>query len=124
MTLGEAIYTFDRERENSISEEIKVNWISQLDRKISAQVWEPRGGEAFGGYDNTNFECVLKAPEEYSEIYVIYLMMQTELMNGEITRYNNSAILFNRLYGEMCDFVNRMQPVKKNTKIKAGEVYV
>ena len=124
MTLGKIIEAFDKERANSISLSMKIRWISALDLKISSELLEIRGGEEFGGYDETcSLQIKVKAPEEYSEIYGLYLNMKLDYLNGEIGRFNNSAMLFNRCYAQMSDFVNRKKAVVKNPTIKAGKLY-
>jgi hypothetical protein len=45
-------------------------------------------------------------------------------MNGEIARFNNSTLLFNRMFKEMSDFINRNKAVIKKTEIKAGDLIV
>ncbi len=125
MTLSDIIERFDKERKNELSIDIKLRWISQLDMKISSEILSDRQGEAFHGYDSTSpLGTAVKAPEEYGEIYICYLNMKLDYMNGEIGRFNNSAMLFNRMYKEMHDFINRKERVKVNTKIKAGKLYV
>ena len=125
MTLLKAMETFDRERDNALSIEAKVDWLSQLDMKISAEILADRGGEKFEGYSlDTPFDCVLKAPDEYGEIYGLYLNMKLDYMNGEIARFNNSAMLFNRMFKELHDYINRKTPVTKKTSLKAGGIYV
>lgn len=125
MTLSDVIERFDKERKNELPIDIKLRWISQLDTKISSEILSVRQGEDFHGYDcTTPLGTATKAPEEYNEIYVCYLNMKLDYMNGEIGRFNNSAMLFNRMYKEMHDFINRKEKVKVNTKIKAGKLYV
>ena len=125
MTLLKAMETFDRERDNALSIEAKVDWLSQLDMKISAEILADRGGEKFEGYSlDTPFDCVLKAPDEYGEIYGLYLNMKLDYMNGEIARFNNSALLFNNMYRDMSNFMNRKKAVLKQSEIKAGDLYV
>ena len=125
MTLAKAIENFDFQRANSVSLERKVQWISQLDYKISSEITEPRGGEKFNGYSElTSLDTILKAPDEYGEIYNLYMNMKLDYMNGEIARFNNSAMLFNRMYKELNDFVNRNQAVVKRVTVKAGDLYV
>lgn len=125
MTLIEAIQEFDSQRRNEVSIEQKIKWISELDKKINAEYLERRGAEVFSGYsERGSLDVVLKAPSEYTEIYSLYLNMKLDYMNGEIARYNNSAMIFNRLYKEMGDAINRKTKVKVNTKIKAGDLYV
>ncbi len=125
MTLSDIIERFDKERKNELSIDIKLRWISQLDMKISSEILSERQSESFQGYDGTTpLGTVAKAPEEYGEIYICYLNMKLDYMNGEIGRFNNSAMLFNRMYKEMHDYINRKTMVKVNTKIKAGKLYV
>ncbi len=125
MTLMQAIENFDSERANSVSIERKITWISQLDYKISTELLEPRGAGKFAGFtEMTPLETELKAPEEYKEIYPLYMNMKLDYMNGEIARFNNSTLLFNRMYKEMGDFINRNKSVIKKTEIKAGDLLV
>ena len=125
MTLAKAIENFDSERINKLSLERKVEWISQLDRKIHTDILSARGEGSFDGYNiETPFTTELKAPDSYGEIYILYLNMKLDYMNGEIGRFNNSAMLFNRMYKEMHDSINRSIPVFRKTKIKAGDILV
>ena len=125
MTLAKAIEKFDFQRSNSVTLERKIEWLSQLDYKIFSEITEPRGDNEFKGYTElTSLDTELRAPSEYGEIYTIYMNMKLDYMNGEIARFNNSAMLFNRMYKEMSDFVNRKQSVLKKTSIKAGGLYV
>lgn len=125
MTLIKAIEVFDACRSNELSLEQKIGWVSELDRKINAEYLEIRGFDKFEGYScQESLNAELKAPEEFSEIYTLYLNMKLDYMNGEISRYNNSALLFNRLYKELGDALNREMKVIKNIKIKVGDLNV
>lgn len=125
MTLVNAIEDFDRSRSNSVELNQKIKWISELDGKINEEYLLNRGGSEFLPYTiETSGETKLKAPESFSEIYSLYMNMKLDYFNGEITRFNNSAMLFNRIYKEMGDAINRQTPVSVKIKIKAGELYV
>ena len=125
MTLEKAIEAFDAERSNGVSMAEKLRWISQLDYKISSEITRPRGDDEFMGYTvSTPLDTVLKAPDEYGELYPLYLNMKLDYMNGELARFNNSALLFNNMYRDMSNFVNRQRAVLKQTEIKAGDLYV
>lgn len=125
MTLAKALENFDAERINKVSLERKIQWISQLDHKIHSEILAVRGDGAFEGYSvNTPHTTELKAPDDYGEIYTLYLNMKLDYMNGETGRFNNSAMLFNRMYKEMHDSINRRVAVPRKTKIKAGDIIV
>ena len=122
MTLADVIERFDSERANNVSTLTKMRWISQLDLKIWCEILKPRGDKECIVYgEETPLDADVKAPEEYAEIYTLYLNMKLDYMNGEIGRYNNSAMLFNRMYKEMHDFINRQERIPVNTALKAGD---
>ncbi len=122
MTLAEIIENFDSERANNVSIITKKRWISQLDLKIWGEILKPRGDKEYIGYGKEiPLDATVKAPEEYAEIYTLYMNMKLDYMNGEIGRSNNSAMLFNRMYKEMHDYINRSEKVTKNADLKAGD---
>ncbi len=125
MTIKKATELFDSEYRNTVSDSLKVFWLSQLDMKIYCELLKSRGLSEFSGYDETTPKSrSLLAPEEFAEIYIAYLTMQTDKVNGEIRRFNNSAEIYNRLYYEMASFISREKPVKESAKIKAASDYV
>ena len=122
MTLAKAIEKFDFQRSNSVTLERKIEWLSQLDYKISSEINQPRGEGEFKGYTElTPLDTELQAPDEYGEIYTLYINMKLDYMNGEIARFNNSAMLFNRMYKELYDYINRQEKFPQNTDLKMGE---
>ena len=125
MTLEKALELFDSERTNGVDIAKKIRWISQLDYKITSELTEPRGDAPFCGYEeSTPLGTVLKAPDEFGEIYGLYLNMKLDYMNGEIARFNNSALVFNNMYRDLSNYLNRKKAVDKKVGIKAGELYV
>ncbi len=125
MTIQKAIEEFDFNRANTVSLKHKIEWLSQLEYKIFSLLKVRKTDVGFEGYTElTPLNTELLAPESYGEIYVSYLVMMLDFKNGEIGRYNNSAMMFNRLFGEMSNYINRETSVKKKTKIKAGDIYV
>ncbi len=125
MTLAMILDMFSILRKTNCVQELLIIWISELDKKISSELLEVRGAEKFNGYEvDCDLDIVLKAPYEFFSIYVFYLDMKVNYMNSEIERYNNSAMLFNRAYKELSDYISRNTQVTKKTRIKAGELYV
>lgn len=125
MTIAQAVENFDTENPNEIPYSLKIRWLSQLDGKIFAEMLTPRGDGDFSGYgEDTPSDTTLAAPDIYGEIYVYFLRMNSDLFNREIDRFNNSAMLFNRCYKELFDYVNRTRRLTNTTKISAGDLIV
>lgn len=121
MTVLKALEIFDEENENDISDDIKKRWLSELDLKIVGELNKNRDGLSKVGYTvEENDATELNAPEEFSEIYIIYLKMKMNYMLCEIERYNNSASLFNRLFYEMANYISRnfKMSIKNSVKVE------
>lgn len=85
-------------------------WLSTLDQTILDEVLSKyQGGEdiVFDGYDDAQEDTELLVPDPYSEMYIPYVMSKIDFYNGEYTRYNNSAVLFNQHYAAFCSWYKR-----------------
>lgn len=125
MTALKALEIFNNETENEISDELKKQWLSELDVKIAGEINKGRNSLLQNGFSPEQaLTTELTAVEEFSEIYISYLRMKMNYMLGEIERYNNSAAIFNRLYYEMSNFVSRnyQKEIKNSIKVELGNV--
>lgn len=118
MTVLKAIEIFDKETENDISEELKKQWLQEIDKKIVAELNFNRTGLSTEAYSGGAMNFNLSALDEYSEIYIVYLRMKMNYMLGEIERYNNSVSIFNRLYYEMANYISRNYQYKVKNSVK------
>lgn len=119
MTVSEVLENYNEENQNDISENSKKRWISEIDKKIVCELNRNREtlcDEFYSVKKNDSF--VLNAPEEYDEIYLVYLKMKTDFYLGETERYNNSAKIFNHLYFEMANFISRNFKKKEKISLK------
>ena len=125
MTALKALEIFNNETENEIADELKKQWLSELDVKIAGEVNNGRNTLSKTAFlpDNA-LTTELTAVNEFSEIYIAYLRMKMNYMLGEIERYNNSAAIFNRLYYEMTNFVSRnyQKKIKNSIKVELNNV--
>ena len=125
MTALKALEIFNNETENEISDELKKQWLSELDIKIAGEINNGRKGLSKNAFlPENDLITQLVAVEEFSEIYISYLRMKMNYMLGEIERYNNSAAIFNRLYYEMSSFVSRnyQYEIKNSIKVELNNV--
>ena len=124
MTTAKAISAFDALRHNDIPDSTKTEWITELDKRVFSELirdFAPPEKRTYAEYtDGTE----LLIPEGYCDIYVLYLVMKYDELNGETARFNNSASLFNKAWYEMANFVSRTSLKPDSAKIKAGETYV
>ena len=114
MTIKEALETVDiLRRNNNISEEMKIKWLSRLDAKAHREIFlthkgvEP-GTVDFAGYDvGTPQEQELMIPFPYDEAYEYYLVMKVDETLKESLNYNISAEKFNAAYQAFMDSYNK-----------------
>ena len=118
MTLQEAISKFDLLHRNTIPNELKVDWISQLDSIIYNEIILTHEGSEnikFSPYTSkTPADTPLLVPEPYSEVYVKYLASQKDLYLSDIARYNNNIMLYSAAYRDFENHYNSKHlPLKK-----------
>lgn len=102
MTILEAITRADLARPNELEPGLKLRWLSTLDGQIRTELLAPYGEapERFSGYgeDTDLAATALLVPFPYDELYLHWLVMRIDLAHGELERYNNDALCFNRLW--------------------------
>ena len=124
MTTAKAISAFDALRHNDIPDSTKRRWITELDKRVFSELIKDFAPPEKRMYAEYSDGAELLAPEGYCDIYVLYLVMKYDELNGETARFNNSASLFNKAWYEMANFVSRTSLKPDSAKIKAGDIYV
>lgn len=117
MTLEEALAVCDRAKPNQYSRAEKIRWLSDADGLIQREILDYSEPGEFAGYDEeTPAETVLLAPEPYCGIYEAYLSAQIDFHNGEFTRYQNSAQLYNSVFSALAGWYRRTHlPLQENS---------
>lgn len=101
MTIREAIARADALRPNAVDTAVKAAWLCQLDgtlRRSVTALHQPAADEAAGGADRAGAgdgDAVLLADGPDEALYLYWLMAQTDLAEGELTRYANDMQLYN-----------------------------
>ena len=109
MTIIDAINKTDTLKPNGYTQSEKVAWLSTLDGMIKRTLLDNYEGDEipFGGYnDDTPLTTQLLVEEPYSELYVFWLEGKIDYANGELDKYNNSALRFNDTYSEFRNYYN------------------
>ncbi|MBR3767929.1 MAG: hypothetical protein IKL10_06795 [Clostridia bacterium] len=117
MTVKEAIEKTDILYPNVFSFSQKALWLQELDGKVFAEFLSNYKDsiENFSGGYTLSPEKELLIPDLFSEIYQRYLIMQFDIRDSDITRYTNSASLFNTAYLSFMNYYNRTHTVKENS---------
>ena len=100
MTIKQALELAEELRPNELSADLKLHWLSQLDGELQTNLFDRFEGspDPIGPYDaQTDPDTVLLVDWPYDDIYVRFLVMCIDLANGDLDRYNNDAVYFNRI---------------------------
>lgn len=93
----------DKLRPNTIESEIKLRWLEELDGRIYGEILS-----SHEGYENFEIpKTELIAPAPYDEMYIYWLFMKMDYMNGETERFNNDALMHNTAWLNYANHINR-----------------
>lgn len=102
-----------------------AGWLSDIEGEIFATIIQTHANPdeiTFAGFDALTPDTTeLIAPNPYDRLYLYYLMMQVDLHNQELDKYNNSVRLFNEAFNAFAAFWNReYMPVQRVTHWHMG----
>ena len=118
MTVKEAINDLDSLREgNTYSTDTLKSWLAELENTIKLEVYDTHCVTDYQfDDDDMSDDKELLCPPGFEQLYPDYLVLKTDLNNGDMDVYNNEAIIFNRRFAQMCDYINRTEePAGANT---------
>lgn len=107
MTIGKCIDIAESISPYKLKREVIVRWISELEGKIAAELFEknPATLEEYG--DDAEDHTVLAVPFPYDQVYWMYLVAMLDLSFGDNSRYGNSAGVFNSAFESYAKWVVR-----------------
>lgn len=99
MTITGILDRVDDLKPNQLSQERKIEWLSELDAKFFGDIVQTHerddaSPEIFTPYSAADGGTALLIPDPYSEVYEYYLYMKMDLANGELAKYQNSKALY------------------------------
>ena len=113
MKLGEAIAKTDQMKPNGYTAEEKTRWLSELDGTLwdEALQWAEAGEKPELPYDyDRDLDRELAAADAYADLYIKYLFAQIDFHNGDFSRYNASAALYQAGYDSYTAHLRREKP--------------
>ena len=121
MTVQDAILRADELRPNTFSEDMKFLWLSELDGRVKTEILDTHEGfenVEMPSYNLGNRTESLFVTEPYSDMYIYWLFMKMDFMNGEFDRFNNDAMLYNTSWLAFANHGNRTHTTIPRAKIK------
>ena len=110
MTIREAIERTDALKPNAVPKHDKTKWLADLDGRIAAEICNTHEGtevEYTPYTDELDIGTELLVPPPYDEVYITWLSLNIDLVNREITSYNNNVALYNAQYTAFSRAFNR-----------------
>lgn len=124
MTIAQAIAQVDARKPNQFKNNDKIGWLSELDLRFWGEVINTHEGHedyaSFSGYDaGTALSTELLIPAPYDAVYPQFLAAKIDQWNGEYTRFESTAALYNLAYKTAADAWGRAHlPLQIRTKMK------
>lgn len=106
MTVEKAIFLVDELKPNQIERARKLEWLTNLDKRLYEDVIQTHERKADTPEDKTPYtqetdgDTALLVPEGFDELYRFYLEMHIDLENMEYDKYNNSVALYATALGQ------------------------
>lgn len=133
MTIREAINRADSTKANQYSDEMKMQWLSELDNRIYndlflthednpyADIEPPEEGEEderlIFPYTDDSKELLAESP--YDVLYPSYIKAKIDETNEEFGKYLNSSAIYNSQYQDYARWYNRSHmPITRYPKGK------
>jgi hypothetical protein len=98
MTVNEVIAKVDALRPNAYTPEQKVEWLSDVDGKVSTEIQGAETPVTYTWPDDGDTVLLIGAP--YTRVYELYILAMMDYYNSEYDAMNASSVLFRDAYGE------------------------
>ena len=110
LTCEYVIEKTDAYKPNKVDVSMKMGWLYELERKIETEIVKthenPDGLKNELDHDDIDTSKALIA-SGYDQMYLFWLCSQIDLHNGDLTRYNVDAAVFNEQYVSFRNDYNR-----------------
>ena len=112
LTVSAVLQQVDALLPNGYTAQEKRRWLTQAEGFVCAEVYGTEPPEALADTDT------LSAPPPYDGLYRHYVEAQVHYANGEMSRYNNAAAMWNNGLLTLRDAVNRRSAGRRGPALK------
>lgn len=119
MKLHDVIDRVDEIKPNSVSMELKIAWLNEIEGLLYTEILLKHEGEEreMPEYDmDTDPDTELLVPTIYADLYLFWIMSKIDLQNMELDKYNNDRTLFNNAYDTFSDYWTRTHMPKTTVR--------
>lgn len=100
MTVREAIARADEIQPNAFSENMKTAWINEVEGQVQTDIHRILPEDCVAYTYAADADKTLLVLPPHDKLYPLYLGAMIDYANGEISRYQNSAGMFNAAWDE------------------------
>ena len=118
MTIDQVINRVDSLKPNAYTKLEKIEWLSELDGMIKAEVIDTHESDTeiwFDGYGKNDGSTELLVEAPYDIMYIHWLESKIDYANAEYAKFNNSMAMFQTKYRAFTAWYNRKHmPIGQN----------
>ncbi len=117
MKISEALSQFDIYNGESTESNLKLMWLDRIESTIYKEIVSNYEGAPQAPASCFDGERELLATGPYSDLYIFYMAMQSDLLARDSVSYLNNANAFSNAYSSFADEYNRTHKHKTVGKI-------
>ena len=117
MTIRQALENLDQSKFNTVSQQKKIGWLSQLDlmaQELLIENFEDVADFLPSYNAQTDLDTLLVICAPYDEIYGYYLAAMVDFENQEFDRFNNAIAMYSAVWERYANHVLRTHTPKKS----------
>ncbi len=98
MTINDCIKLVDTMMPNETEASVKLRLLGEIEGRVKVELLGEEPGDVPSFSEATPGDTALCVPPPFDQIYLLYVMSMMDYLNGDVTRYENGAVLFNQAY--------------------------
>ena len=98
MTINDCIKLVDTMMPNETDRSVKLRLLGEIEGRVKVELLGTEPGDVPTFDEDTPEDTALCVPPPFDQIYLLYVMSMMDYLNGDVTRYENGAVLFNQAY--------------------------
>ncbi len=98
MTVNDCIKLVDAMTPNCLDASVKLRFLKEIEGQVQVELLGQEPGSTLSLDDGRHGDTELIAPHPFDRLYLLYVTAMMDYLNGDVSRFENGAALFNRVY--------------------------